>query len=232
MHQMDGSRLKDFDSATPTLQDLWGLVAGLSVDVKDGDVPQGTEEKMMICWSFYCVKPPCQSGADIQNNGHPNCGTWRSGRAQDSYERALDVIELIIASHIPALVRPGSPSFNGLRFLIYTLRCNYFPRASTIMKNFFFASLASCIDLATALLLPKNASLSTTFPSLQARTTSCANSATSRGCWGNYSIDTNFYEETPDTGVTREYWLNVQNTTLAPDVSSRSRPPDFCEHQI
>ena len=99
------------------------------------------------------------------------------------------------------------------------------------MKYFFIASLASWIDLATALFLPTEVSHSTTFPSLQARGTSCTNTATSRGCWGNYSIDTNFYEETPNTGVTREYWLSVQNTTLAPDVISRSRPQDFREHQ-
>ena len=95
---------------------------------------------------------------------------------------------------------------------------------STIMKVLSFASLVRCIDLATALLLPRDVSHSTTFPSLRARRGSCANTATSRGCWGNYRIDSNFYEESPVTGVTREYWLNVQNTTLAPDVSSRSHP--------
>jgi hypothetical protein len=99
------------------------------------------------------------------------------------------------------------------------------------MKNFFFASMASCISLATALLLPKDVTPPTTYPSLPARNTLCVNTATSRGCWGDYSIDTNFYEETPHTGVTREYWLSVQNTTLAPDVSRRSRPQDCCEHQ-
>jgi hypothetical protein len=30
------------------------------------------------------------------------------------------------------------------------------------------------------------------------------NTPTSRGCWGSYSIDDNYYEVTPDTGVTRE----------------------------
>lgn len=107
------------------------------------------------------------------------------------------------------------------------------------MKSFFFASLAGYTGLATALLLPKNipfytkfspyikfspytkSSPYTAFPYHKAHRTPCANTATSRGCWGKYSIDTNFYEETPNTGVTREYWLNVQNTTLAPDVSRR-----------
>ena len=34
--------------------------------------------------------------------------------------------------------------------------------------------------------------------------TSCANTATSRSCWGDYSIDTDWYSVVPDTGVTRE----------------------------
>ena len=95
------------------------------------------------------------------------------------------------------------------------------------MKNFIAASLASYIGLATALLLPKDISQSTNFLSLQSRSASCANTATSRGCWGEYSIDTNYYEEIPDTGVTREYWLKAQNTTLAPDVNSRNHLLDF-----
>ncbi|TVY83578.1 Laccase-2 [Lachnellula suecica] len=53
------------------------------------------------------------------------------------------------------------------------------------------------------------------------QTTSCENTATSRSCWGDYSIDTDFYEVTPDTGVTREYWLSVENTTLSPDGYTR-----------
>lgn len=31
----------------------------------------------------------------------------------------------------------------------------------------------------------------------------CQNSPTSRACWGNYSIDTDYYSVTPDTGATR-----------------------------
>lgn len=47
---------------------------------------------------------------------------------------------------------------------------------------------------------------------------SCVNSPTNRACWRDgYNISTNYYEEVPDTGVTREYWFNVENTTAAPD---------------
>ncbi|KAH8651275.1 laccase from botrytis Aclada At 1.67 A resolution [Xylariales sp. PMI_506] len=49
----------------------------------------------------------------------------------------------------------------------------------------------------------------------------CENSATSRNCWGDYSIDTNYYDTIPNTGVTREYWLVAENTTLAPDGYER-----------
>jgi hypothetical protein len=49
----------------------------------------------------------------------------------------------------------------------------------------------------------------------------CTNSASDRSCWGDYDISTNYYDEVPDTGVTREYWFNVQNGTAAPDGVDR-----------
>ncbi|KAI0551636.1 multicopper oxidase [Xylaria curta] len=42
-------------------------------------------------------------------------------------------------------------------------------------------------------------------------------SATAPNCWGNYSLSTNWYEEAPDTGVIREYWFELVNSTLSPD---------------
>ncbi|KAI1811405.1 multicopper oxidase [Poronia punctata] len=42
-------------------------------------------------------------------------------------------------------------------------------------------------------------------------------SATAPNCWGNYSLSTNWYEDAPDTGVIREYWFELTNSTLAPD---------------
>ncbi|TAQ90080.1 hypothetical protein B7494_g1621 [Chlorociboria aeruginascens] len=50
---------------------------------------------------------------------------------------------------------------------------------------------------------------------------SCENTATSRSCWGEYSTDTDWYTVTPDTGVTREYWLSVENVTLSVDGYTR-----------
>ncbi|KAH8649787.1 putative extracellular dihydrogeodin oxidase/laccase [Xylariales sp. PMI_506] len=49
----------------------------------------------------------------------------------------------------------------------------------------------------------------------------CTNSADDRSCWGDYDISTNYYDESPDTGVIREYWFNIVNTTAAPDGVER-----------
>ncbi|KAI1327254.1 putative extracellular dihydrogeodin oxidase/laccase [Xylariaceae sp. FL0255] len=49
----------------------------------------------------------------------------------------------------------------------------------------------------------------------------CENSAANRSCWGNYNISTNYYDTIPNTGVTREYWLDIQNKTIAPDGRDR-----------
>lgn len=51
---------------------------------------------------------------------------------------------------------------------------------------------------------------------------SCVNSASDRSCWGNYDTSTNYYDVVPDTGVTREYWFDVQNTTASPDGVERA----------
>jgi len=50
----------------------------------------------------------------------------------------------------------------------------------------------------------------------------CENTPTSRNCWGNFSIDTNYYDVTPDTGRTVEYWLSVQQGPCAPDGVART----------
>lgn len=67
------------------------------------------------------------------------------------------------------------------------------------------------------------ASLIAGAPSLDSRAPSkrCVNSAEDRSCWGDYDISTNYYDVVPDTGVTREYWFNVVNTTASPDGVER-----------
>lgn len=49
------------------------------------------------------------------------------------------------------------------------------------------------------------------------QTSLCENSATNRTCWGQYDINTDYYETWPTTGVIREYWLNAEQITLNPD---------------
>ncbi|KAJ6023770.1 extracellular dihydrogeodin oxidase/laccase [Penicillium herquei] len=64
--------------------------------------------------------------------------------------------------------------------------------------------------------LPAALALSRPFKST--RDSSSVNSASNRACWiDGFDISTNYYEKVPDTGVVREYWFNVENTTAAPD---------------
>lgn len=58
---------------------------------------------------------------------------------------------------------------------------------------------------------------------LGVRQSSCTNSATSRNCWSDgFDINTDFYLETPDTGVTREYWLSAERADCSADGVNRT----------
>ncbi|KAI1487645.1 multicopper oxidase [Biscogniauxia mediterranea] len=57
---------------------------------------------------------------------------------------------------------------------------------------------------------------------LRPRATCSGNTASTRTEWCDYSIDTDYSSEAPDTGVTREYWLELTDVTVAPDGVSRS----------
>lgn len=63
-------------------------------------------------------------------------------------------------------------------------------------------------------------------PSLDAnllpRASCGGNTASTRSEWCDYSIDTDYTSVSPDTGVTREYWLELTDVTVAPDGFSRS----------
>ncbi|KAF9871958.1 multicopper oxidase [Colletotrichum karsti] len=75
-------------------------------------------------------------------------------------------------------------------------------------------------------------SLASAFPSsglnspfesnLYPRAACSGNTATTRTEWCDYSVDTDYMNEVPDTGVTREYWLELTDVTVAPDGVSRS----------
>ncbi|KAL3465712.1 Cupredoxin [Aspergillus heterothallicus] len=49
----------------------------------------------------------------------------------------------------------------------------------------------------------------------------CENTPTTRNCWGQYNLNTDYYNVVPDKGVFREYWLSIENATLAPDGYER-----------
>ncbi|PSR74295.1 multicopper oxidase [Coniella lustricola] len=84
------------------------------------------------------------------------------------------------------------------------------------MAGRFVAAVALCASLAWA--KPHSAPRQTTDT-----TSVCAgNTADDRSVWCDYSIDTNYYEEVPNTGVTREYWFELQNGTAAPDGIERN----------
>ncbi|KAH6615545.1 lcc2, laccase [Chaetomium sp. MPI-SDFR-AT-0129] len=54
------------------------------------------------------------------------------------------------------------------------------------------------------------------------QSTNCENGPNSRQCWGDYSIDTNYYDVVPETNVTREFWLNVEQGPCSPDGYDRT----------
>ncbi|OAA53376.1 Cupredoxin [Cordyceps fumosorosea ARSEF 2679] len=50
----------------------------------------------------------------------------------------------------------------------------------------------------------------------------CAgNTPTTRSKWCNYSVDTDYTAQIPDTGVTREYWLEITDAVVSPDGFTR-----------
>ncbi|KAF2656371.1 multicopper oxidase [Lophiostoma macrostomum CBS 122681] len=59
-------------------------------------------------------------------------------------------------------------------------------------------------------------------PRLFPRATCSGNTASTRDEWCDYTIDTDYASKAPDTGVTREYWLELTDVTVAPDGVSRS----------
>lgn len=85
------------------------------------------------------------------------------------------------------------------------------------MAQKYLTYLFYFISLSAAAVFPRNVNI--TQSDVQSQPL-CENTPTSRECWGQYSIDTDWYNVIPNTGVTREYWLVAGNITLAPDASS------------
>lgn len=62
-------------------------------------------------------------------------------------------------------------------------------------------------DLTDALVRRQGGSTTTSSAASSACT---GNTATTRAEWCDYSLDTDYYLEAPDTGVTREFWVSRQ----------------------
>ncbi|KAK1961680.1 multicopper oxidase [Colletotrichum sublineola] len=80
--------------------------------------------------------------------------------------------------------------------------------------------LASAITGSLASALPSFGSLPE--PNLFPRAACGGNTASTRSEWCDYSVDTDYNTIMPDTGVTREYWLELTDVTVAPDGVPRS----------
>lgn len=56
---------------------------------------------------------------------------------------------------------------------------------------------------------------------LHPRAACAGNTPTTRNEWCDFSIDTDYANVVPDTGVTREYWIELTDVMVAPDGVSR-----------
>ncbi|RMZ38338.1 hypothetical protein AFCA_000071 [Aspergillus flavus] len=96
------------------------------------------------------------------------------------------------------------------------------------MKSSLFCILSSIVA-ATATSVPSflardsvSASLSSSASLSTSSSGACTgNTASTRDQWCNYDINTDYTTTIPDTGVTREYWFDLEHVTVAPDGRSR-----------
>lgn len=76
-------------------------------------------------------------------------------------------------------------------FLLLVLPSYLMRKMTGIFRALIFITLLGPAALGTPIVEPRQAS-------------SCENSATTRNCWAEYDIDTDYYVSWPHTGVTRE----------------------------
>jgi FtsP/CotA-like multicopper oxidase with cupredoxin domain len=98
-----------------------------------------------------------------------------------------------------------------------------YPFVHFVYFSFGYHSIVS--KMIRSLIITSLASLSYAIPfeySLFPRAACAGNTATTRTEWCDYDISTDYYNVVPDTGVTREYWLDITDVTVSPDGVSRS----------
>lgn len=125
--------------------------------------------------------------------------------------------------HEHCLMRAASyrqPASSCLPSCKHIYICLFFQSRSSVsakMRLLSFVVLASTAVQGASLPRPGSRS-----PSLSARQTVCdGNTADDRSTWCDYDLSTDYYNEVPDTGVIREYYFEVTNSTLAPDGIER-----------
>jgi hypothetical protein len=79
------------------------------------------------------------------------------------------------------------------------------------------STLTSTTSGKSSLTFPKRQGSPTNSSTAPSGTPCAGNNASDRSTWCNYTTSTDYYNIVPDTGVTREYWLNLEQTTLSPD---------------
>ncbi|KAI1288298.1 laccase-1 [Xylaria venustula] len=99
---------------------------------------------------------------------------------------------------------------------------NYFLTWAQTIKNFFLYILGFETDsLSSTHLVRPPLHDDQSYLSSSSSSSLCANSPTSRSCWGEYNTSTNYYLEIPDTGRTVEVWLSAEESTCNQDGYAR-----------
>ncbi|KAK9771397.1 putative Laccase-2-like protein 4 [Seiridium cardinale] len=112
----------------------------------------------------------------------------------------------LTASGVAASTSPTSTSLSHSGYSTASLNTTY------------TASISNSTSSTTA---SSSVSVTSSSASASATTTTYGNTANTRSQWGPYSIDTDYYNEVPDTGVTREFWFEVVEGTYSPDGVDR-----------
>lgn len=84
------------------------------------------------------------------------------------------------------------------------------------------AATTSSSSAAASSTASSSTSSNATTTSSGATSTCTGNTADDRTVWCDYDISTDYYNDGPDTGVTREYYFVVSDVTVSPDGVSRS----------
>jgi hypothetical protein len=129
------------------------------------------------------------------------------------------LISTSVELHIPSSI--SDCCYRSLSTL-HSLLHNTFLEILLFIENM----VAFVLPVLTALLMLNPATAASTslhsLNSAEKRAACDGNTADDRGNWCDLSIDTDWYKEVPNTGVTREYWLELLETEVSPDGYTRS----------